>query len=277
MQQAVQQLQGMFQDREPEPFGSAPGSAVPSQARRVPELCAGRRDQGFVTQPGSSTSTRCGRIFARSGVIPGQATSAQGNLEMKGVAKMSPNPTSARIPQQCVGTSMVSPVPRCPLGGGCGTEGTVTRVGSSCDHVGVTRPQRRIPWDNCALQGTCRSLIRDRDTSSQLLGNPGMSLLLTSLPLWPCPASQQRQSLALVPREIRPCSFVTRAQDSAGVTTERSNISAQPLPESPKPGWIPSSSSWKCSEDINRLSGPNGEVSGISVSLVRTSGFLINI
>lgn len=73
-----------------------------------------------------------------------------GDLEMKGVAKMSPNPTSVRIPQRCVGTSMVSPVPRCPLGGGCGTEGTVTRVGSSCDHVGVTRPQRRIPWDKCS-------------------------------------------------------------------------------------------------------------------------------
>lgn len=48
---------------------------------------------------------------------------------------------------------------------------------------------------------------------------------------------------------------------------------AQPLPEPPKPGWIPSSSSWKCSEDVNLPSGPNTEVSGISVSLVRTSAF----
>ncbi|XP_016158416.1 PREDICTED: serine/threonine-protein kinase WNK4-like isoform X2 [Ficedula albicollis] len=45
------------------------------------------------------------------------------------------------------------------------------------------------------------------------------------------------------------------------MTTECPQASAQPLPESPKPGWIPSSSSWKCSGDIHLLSGPNREVS----------------
>lgn len=202
MQQAVQQLQGMFQDREPEPFGSAPGSAAPSQARRVLELCAGRRDQGFVTQPGSSTSTRCGRIFARSGVIPGQTTSTQGNLEMKGVAKMSPNPTSARIPPRCVGTSMVSPVPRCPLGGGCGTEGTVTRVGSSCDHVGVTRPQRRIPWDNCSP----RDLLLLNRGQGQLQPAAGKS--------WDVSAPHIPPTVAVpsIPAETKPRPGATRDQ-----------------------------------------------------------------
>ncbi|XP_053851158.1 uncharacterized protein LOC128817078 [Vidua macroura] len=64
--------------------------------------------------------------------------------------------------------------------------------------------------------------------------------------------------------EINPPTGATRGQalllcDTSPefrMTTECSNISAQPLPRSPKPGWIPSSSSWKCSEDINLLSGP---------------------
>lgn len=135
------------------PFRSTPGSAVPSAARRALQLCADRRDQGFVTQPGSSLSTRCERIFAGSGVIPGQAASAQGSFEMKGVLQNVPKSHICRGPTGLCGhiygvtSAWVS-----LLGGGClsgrGTEGTVTRVGRSCDHLGVSRPQHNIRWDN---------------------------------------------------------------------------------------------------------------------------------
>lgn len=143
MQQAAQQLQGMFQDREPEPFGSAPGSAVPSQARRVLELCAGRRDQGFVTQPGSSTST------SSLGSYPSTNNLRSGDLEMKGVAKMSPNPTSARITTAVCGhidgvtSAQVSPRGWLWDRGDCDTCGQQLRP-RRCDQTAAPHPMGQL-------------------------------------------------------------------------------------------------------------------------------------
>ncbi|KAL2297297.1 hypothetical protein Nmel_016593, partial [Mimus melanotis] len=110
--------------------------------------------------------------------------------------------------------------------GGCGTEGTVTRVGSSC-----AQSTEQHPWGQLLPKGPATPSL-GTVTPTARLGHPGGCLLLRPLPC---------QHLSV----MQPPTGATRAQalllcdtsPELHMTTECPHSSAQPLPASPKPGW----------------------------------------
>lgn len=178
------------------------------------------------------------------------------------------------------------------MGDGHVIDGTRARADSAYHNFGMSKatsilsPQCRGPLtsdETSALQGTCNShaLIRGQWHLQLGVGSHATYTVLRSFPLWLCTTSQQRWrhvAFALVPHKVRAWSLVTWSPEfclawQRDVTMATHNLCQNP----PKPGWMVSRPLWKCSEDANCQAGPNRKVSRISVSLPRTSDFLIHI